>query len=527
MARKFVCTATEPVVQTKHGKIRGFILDRTYTFHGIKYANAKRFQPPTAVEDWEGVKDALSYGPICPLLDNPMPSGEILIPHRFWPANENCQFLNIWTRNINKAAKKPVMVWLHGGGFSAGSSIEQVAYDGENLAIYGDVVVVTINHRLNILGYFDMSAFGTQYANSGNAGMADIVQALKWVRDNIEAFGGDPGNVTVFGQSGGGMKVTCLGQIPEAEGLFHRAIVMSGIADMSLSGNADHAEVVREILKELEIDEKDIEKLEKINFAVLARAFNRVSRRMRKEGKMIGWGPHKNDWYIGDPFDVGFSAFSKTVPTMVGTVIAEFGFMPGVPKKNDLSAEQRREVLAKRYGEYTGELISLFKKAYPGKNDLDLMFVDGLFRPATLKYADMKSAVASAPVYSYMFALEFDYDYGKQAWHCSDIPFFFHNSNLVAICNIEGVTGKLEEEMAGAFVAFARSGNPNHKNLVHWPAYTPDNKAVIVFDRVTGIRVDYEKELLALLKKATPPFDMSAMMHTDDEEEEELKAWIY
>ena len=527
MAKKFVCTATEPVVETSKGKIRGFIWDGTYTFHGIKYADAKRFMPPSAVEPWEGVKDALNYGPNCPLLDNPMPSGEVLIPHRFWPAHENCQYLNIWTRSVDKGAKKPVMVWLHGGGFSAGSAIEQVAYDGDNLAAYGDVVVVTVNHRLNILGYLDMSSFGEKYANSVNAGMADLVEALKWVRDNIEAFGGDPGNVTIFGQSGGGMKVTVLGQIPEAEGLFHRAIVMSGIAEMNLGGNADHADVVRGILAELDFKENEVEKLEKVNFAVLAKAFNRVNRKLRKEGKNVGWGPKKNNWYTGDPFDVGFSEFSKTVPTMVGTVIAEFGFMPGPPNKNELSAEQRHAVLKERYGDHTDELIKLFKKAYPGKNEVDLLFVDAMFRPATLKYADIKSGVASAPLYSYMVALEFDYDYGKLAWHCGDIPFFFHNAELIPVCNIEGVTERLEEEMAGAFVAFARSGDPNHKNLIKWPAYKPDNKATIVFDRKTEVRVDYEAELLDLLKKATPPFDMSALRRGDEDDEEELRAWMY
>jgi len=530
MAKKFICTAEEPVVETKNGKIRGFIWDGTYTFHGIKYADAKRFMPPTPVAPWEGIKDALNYGPNCPLLDNPMPSGEVLIPHRFWPANENCQYLNIWSRDVNKSAKKPVMVWLHGGGFSAGSAIEQVSYDGDNLATYGDVVVVTVNHRLNILGYLDMSVFdkkGGKYSNSVNAGMADLVEALKWVRDNIEAFGGDPNNVTIFGQSGGGMKVTVLGQIPEAEGLFHRAIVMSGIAEMNLSGDADHAEVVRGILAELDMKEDEVEKLEKINFAVLAKAFNRVNRKLRKEGKNVGWGPRKNDWYTGDPFEVGFSEFSKTVPTMVGTVVAEFGFAPGTPKKNELSADERRGILKERYKDYTDDLIAAFKKAYPGKNELDLVYIDTMFRPATLKYADIKSGAASAPLYSYMVALEFEYDYGKLCWHCGDIPFFFHNAELVPICNIDGVTERLQEEMAGAFVAFAKGGDPNHKNLCEWTRYTPDNKATLVFDRKTEVRIDYEAELLDLLKKATPPFDFSAMMRRDDEDEEELRAWMY
>ncbi|MBR3544476.1 MAG: carboxylesterase family protein, partial [Oscillospiraceae bacterium] len=228
MARRFYSGA-DTTVMTAEGLLKGFFLDDVYTFHGIKYADAERFQMPTAPQPWEGVKDATNYGYICPVSGEPMPTGEILIPHRFWPANEHCQYLNIWSPTLDGGAKKPVMVWLHGGGFANGSSIEQVAYEGDALAKWGDVVVVTLNHRLNILGYLDMSSFGEKYRNSVNAGMADIVEALRWIRRNIAAFGGDPTNVTLFGQSGGGGKISALLQIPEAAGLFHKAVLMSGI----------------------------------------------------------------------------------------------------------------------------------------------------------------------------------------------------------------------------------------------------------------------------------------------------------
>ena len=212
MARQFLCSEATTVATTK-GKLRGCQLDGTYIFQGIKYADAKRFGMPCPVKPWEGVKDALSYGYVCPLLNQDVPNGELMVPHRYWPMNENCQYLNIWTQSLEKSAKKPVMVWLHGGGFAAGSSIEQVAYDGENMSKYGDVVVVSLNHRLNILGYMNLSGYGEKYANSGNAGSADMVAALRWIHDNIESFGGDPDNVTLFGQSGGGMKVWSLMQI--------------------------------------------------------------------------------------------------------------------------------------------------------------------------------------------------------------------------------------------------------------------------------------------------------------------------
>lgn len=180
---------------------------------------------------WEGIKDASSYGFVCPLLSQDTPSAELLVPHRYWPQDEHCQNLNIWTNSLDKEKKSPVMVWLHGGGYFAGSSIEQVAYDGFNMCMNGDVVVVSVNHRLNVLGYLDLSPFGEKYKNSGNAGHADLVAALGWIHDNIELFGGDPYNVTIFGQSGGGMKVADLMQIADADGLFHRGLIMSGVGD--------------------------------------------------------------------------------------------------------------------------------------------------------------------------------------------------------------------------------------------------------------------------------------------------------
>lgn len=212
-----------PAVSTKAGKVKGYEFDGVHIFKGIPYAQAGRFRMPREVEPWEGVKETASYGFVCPLLTQDTPTGELLVPHRYWPQDENCQNLNVWTTALDKTAKKPVMVWLHGGGYAAGSSIEQAAYDGSNMAVQGDVVVVSVNHRLNILGFLDLSPYGEKYRNSGNAGLADLVAALRWIHDNIEEFGGDPENVTLFGQSGGGMKVTGLMQIPEADGLFHKA----------------------------------------------------------------------------------------------------------------------------------------------------------------------------------------------------------------------------------------------------------------------------------------------------------------
>ncbi len=221
-----------PVAAVRGGKLRGIREGKTYSFLGIRYAEAERFGQPKPVQPWEGTRNAQAFGPCCPIpTQSTVGADELVFPHRFWIQNENCQYLNVWTQNLSPAVKKPVMVWMHGGGFTNGSAIESYAYDGRSLSEFGDVVVVSINHRLNILGTLDLSAYGPEYANSRQTGMADIVASLEWVRDNIEAFGGDPGNVMVFGQSGGGGKVVRLMHMPAAKGLFHKVSAQSGSAN--------------------------------------------------------------------------------------------------------------------------------------------------------------------------------------------------------------------------------------------------------------------------------------------------------
>lgn len=508
MAKKFVCSTTEPIVQTKAGKLRGFILDGTYTFHGIKYADAKRFQMPTEVEPWDGVKDALSYGYVCPMLTQEVPLGEINVPHRYWPKNENCQYLNIWSQTVCPDAKKPVMVWLHGGGFAMGSSIEQVAYDGENMSKYGDVVVVTLNHRLNILGYMDLSPFGEKYANSANAGSADMVAALEWVHDNIVNFGGDPDNVTIFGQSGGGMKVWSLMQTPSADGLFHKGIVQSGLIDGFLTvPQDDGTEIVNAMLKELGYAESDVEKLETVSYDLMGAAYNKVWLTLAKQGSYVGGNPIPNEFYVGDPRVVGFTEHAKTIPVLNGSVMAEFAFGPGVPKKHDLSEDEMKSMIIKKYGDdASDELIALFKKAYPNKNLTDLLVLDSLFRYPSKDFIEKKAAHQESPTFSFMFAYDFPYDDGKPAWHCSEIPFVFHNTGIVPICNIPGVSDKLEDQIFGAWINFARNGNPSHPGLPNWPACKPGDEATMIFDNNCEVKHNFDHELIVLHKKVAPKF---------------------
>ena len=324
--KEFVMNKTAPSVQTPKGKLRGFRYDGVDHFYGIRYAKAKRFQMPEPIAPWEGMKDAGSYGMICPVLSEPMPTGEVMTPHRFWPSSEHCQYLNVWTDRCDPAAKKPVMFWIHGGGYAAGSSIEQVCYDGFNLAKKDGVVVVSVNHRLNAFGYLDLSDFGEKYWNSVNVGMADLVEALRWVKENIAYFGGDPENVTIFGQSGGGGKVTVLGQIPEAENLFQKMIVMSGVIPAGdFNSDCSAKELVLEILKTLRIPEQEVEKLEKVPVPQYIWAVNQAIKTMAAQGKRVNWSPKPNKYYTCDPLEGDFSASSLKKPTIVGSVLAEVG----------------------------------------------------------------------------------------------------------------------------------------------------------------------------------------------------------
>jgi para-nitrobenzyl esterase len=423
------------------------------------------------------------------------------------------------------------MVWLHGGGFADGSSIEQVAYDGENLSKRGDVVVVTINHRLNILGFLDMSSYGEKYANSVNAGMADIVEALRWIHNNISSFGGDPDNVTIFGQSGGGGKVGTLLNIPAAAGLFHRAILMSGVISTLAQGEIDHRPLIDGIMKELNIPADQVELLEEVPYEILIRAYNKVNSDLAEHGFKNGWIPVANDWYLGDPMVVGFSDYAKTVPTMAGTVIAEFSTRNNLEVENRMTEEDKVAAITEKYGEDAPRIIELFKASYPGDDIQTILKIDRLFRPCTVDYIAKKAEESTAPAYLYQFTTTFDIKGGAPAWHCSDIPFVFYNTSLVPSADIENVTEKLEEEMAGAWVSFAYSGNPNHNGMVKWENYTAENKATMVFDANTRCVHDLDSEILEIVERHSNGGTLKDIMVTTAKSNKDTGAskreWIY
>ncbi|WP_130837328.1 carboxylesterase/lipase family protein [Lachnoclostridium sp. Marseille-P6806] len=500
MTKLFASSSDFPVAETAGGKIRGFQYGTTFTFHGIKYADAKRFHAPEPVQPWDGVKDALSYGYVCPLLQQDVPNGEVMVPHRYWPMDENCQYLNIWTQHLGKGAKCPVMVWLHGGGFYAGSSIEQQAYDGDNLSAFGDVVVISLNHRLNILGYLNLEPYGDEYANSGNLGNADIVAALKWIRENIEAFGGDPNNVTLFGQSGGGMKIWTLMQTPEADGLYHKGIIQSGILeDFMHETTTDSRPLVEAMLAELGCESGDVKALETMPYNRLADAYNKVSTDILIQGDYIGGYPIQNDFYLGDPLHVGFTEYAKTVPIIMGSCMGELGFMPDLPGRKQLREEIHR-MLRDKFGDAEKEIAGEFSRAFPGSHLTNLLTYDIFFRKPAIDFIKALSGVSRTNVYSYVFAYEFPYNEGKTAWHCSDIAFCFRNTDKIPISNIPGVSDRLENLMSSAWVNFAASGEPGVCGDITWIPCRADRENTMVFDNA-GCRLapDFDHKLQKLI----------------------------
>lgn len=500
--REFVCTEDVPVVQTDKGKVRGYMIDGTYTFRGIRYARAKRFMPPEPVEEWDGIIDAHDYGYICPEPGRPEPYQDFLLPRRHWPDSEDCQYLNIWTQSLTTDARRPVMVWLHGGGFFAGSSLDLFAYEGEELSRAGDVVVVTLNHRLNLLGFMDLSDYGDQYKDSGNVGMADIIFALKWVRENIDAFGGDPDNVTIFGQSGGGGKVSTLLQMPSADGLYHRAIIQSGVLNNTImrATKAGAMKKTEKIVERLGLTRDTIKQIERLPYRILADAANALALEQTGVPVSVEWAPVPGESYAGDPMDVGFRKESAHIPMIVGSVLKEFLQGP-VGNKAQWSDEQRMAAIRERAGGRTEEIRCLFEQAYPEMDVSYAQAVDTDFRLAAEAFVNRRIRECCAPVYNYIFTFESAFKGGMLIGHSCEIPFVFHNAGFTETCCKSGITERLQEEVSQAWIHFAYSGNPNHKSLPLWKPYSKDEGCCMALGDVTVLKTGhFDRNLVKSLK---------------------------
>ena len=506
LTEQVICNYDDPVAQTKYGKLRGLKSGDTYIFRGIKYANARRFHFPTEPDSWNGIKEAFQYGHVCCELNTPVPHDQFTVPHFFYPQNENCQYLNIWTKHLDSKAKRPVMVWIHGGGWFSGSSVELLAYDGENLAKADDVVVVSLNHRLNVLGYLDLSEYGEEYKDSQNAGLADLVMALKWVNENIAEFGGDPENVTIFGQSGGGEKVVYLMQTPAADNYYQRAIIQSGGPNGIGKDNViEHRKTSKRcaelILHYLGIAPENVKELESVDWYDLAQAtMNAIWTIQNKEGGMVNWRPHPDgEYFMGHPLDFGWRKESLKKPMLVGSVLGEFsgnfGTSIGDGIKNKWSSETICQYKKEMFGDKTSEISEYFQKAYPDRNPADVLFLDTRLRRGCLSFCKSRAA-AGGKTWNWMFNLESPFNYGTVAWHNAEEPYVFRNSAYIEAEYIPGVSEQLENQMAGAWVSFAKTGDPNCDIISDWPAVEGDSVPTMCFDRVTDLRIDHDKELM-------------------------------
>lgn len=499
------------VVPTESGKVRGYIHNGTYTFKGIPYAKAERFMAPTKPDSWTGVRSSTTYGPVCPMDPTTTVNDEIefSFQHNWGYTNENCLSLNVWSPEVNASKKRPVMVWFHGGGFTAGSSVELPSYDGENLTKKGDVVVVTVNHRLNILGFLDLSAYGDKYKNSANAGLMDLVASLQWVKQNIAQFGGDPNNVTIFGQSGGGGKVTSLMNAPSAKGLFHKAIVQSGSYLTSFTEKELTQKVSAALLDELKLQPNQIDSLQHISYERLnaagKKALRKVGESLRAENRPafgLGWGPvHDGNFLPYQPTETAAIELSKNIPLLVGSTKTEFG--PFNPANRVTDMESAKASLQKRMPDKTDAYLAAVKKAYPETaKPSDYMDIDINFRAGAIRQGSQKAAVAgAAPVYMYVFSWSSPVNDGMyKSMHCMEIPFVFDN-----ISRCEEMTGggkeahALADKMSRAWIAFAQTGNPNHKGLPTWPQYNGENGATMIFDNVSQVKNHHDKEVIEIV----------------------------
>jgi len=500
-----------PLVQIAGGKLRGLREGKTLSFLGVRYAEAERFGLPKPVQPWEGTKNAQVWGPACPAPEQTSVSGdELVFPHRYWIANEHCQYLNVWTQNLTPAAKKPVMVWMHGGGFTNGSSMESYAYDGRTLSEFGDVVVVSVNHRLNILGTLDLSAYGSQYANSRYTGTADLVSALQWVQQNIAAFGGDPGNVMIFGQSGGGGKVVRMMHMPAAKGLFHKVSAQSGgnntyrTSDVAASIKAQQA-IAAHTLKHLNLTGDQIDQLKTVPYFTLITAGMAALKSAAQEvGRpMLGWEVIADDQYVMREF----CDWADSIPLMAGAVFSEMQgtLTRGDGRKNEWSQAEIDEKLTAAFKDKKSEVVTEFTQAFPHKKVQDVLYYAAGSRPGVKNLLNRKLEKTTAPVYNYLFAWEYPINGGITSFHCAELAFCFHALSAPQIKTATGggpVALALQDKVSQAWINFAKTGNPSQPSL-EWKPYTKADPQAMVFD-TTSQSVALRDDKLVSLLPASP-----------------------
>lgn len=514
LAKTFAAPSTGdssgPVVETTVGKVRGTTEDKVSAFRGIPYgastAGAGRFMPPQKPQPWTGVKETIELGHRSPQAASGL-IPEVAAVDAQEPSGEDCLMLNVWTPSATPGYKRPVMVWLHGGGFTSGSGGFKI-YDGVNLAGRHDVVVVTINHRLNAFGYLYLADLGgANYANASNVGMLDIVAALQWVRDNISNFGGDPGNVTIFGQSGGGAKVSTLLAMPSAKGLFHRAVIESGASLRGIPRDAAN-QSTEAFLAKVGLKPNQMDQLRNMSVERIVAA---LSGGGPAGAPGLRFGPVLDGKTLPvNPFDPTAPAISATVPLLIGSTQTEVTFFAGqqLDPIDEATARQRVKETYRASDADADKIIAAYKHVDPNISNIDLYLEsasDSFAWTNALTAAERKAALGKAPVYMYYFKWRSLVRDGKlKAMHCMEIPFVFDNPDAG-----KPMTGSGEDRYAlaakvsGAWAAFARSGNPSQKGLA-WPAYDTAKRATMILDDKCEVVNDPRKEVRLALTSLPP-----------------------
>ncbi len=502
-----------PTVETAAGKLRGASEAGICAFKGIPYAASPtgphRFMPPQPAQPWTGVRNALAYSGHAwqaPNRPKRRPALETLLgPADMTEEGEDCLTLNVWTPGLGDAAKRPVMVWLHGGGFGYGSGNRAVT-DGANLARRGDVVVVSVNHRLNIFGFLQLADIGREaWAHSGNAGVLDQVAALRWVRDNVESFGGDPANVTIFGELGGGGKVSVLLAMPSARGLFHRAIIQSGAA-IRVSTRERANALAEAVLKELGVGHNECEQLQTVPAARLLAAIAPASRAVgRSQWPLLDrydFGPvvDGND-LPQQPAEPGAPPTAHDIPLMIGGTREESAFFlanDDAVWNGTLTEAELRERLAAVAGGETDALLAVYRSAMPQASPGDRLIAaltGSNFWIRTVLLAERYAARPRASVYVYSLDWRSPAHNGRvKAHHAMDLPFVFDNTEVADTTAGAPGARELAPRISDTWIAFARNGKPNNPAIPTWPAYTEAGRATMILDATCHVAQDPDRE---------------------------------
>ena len=509
------------VAETRYGKVRGYILRGIHHFLGIPYgadtSGANRFMPPLPPQAWTDVYPAIWWGNTAPQNMENRYANKYSSWRDHWnydDVSEDCLRINVFTPGVGDGRKRPVMLWLHGGGFTNGNGIEQDGYNGENLARFGDIVFCSVNHRLGPLGFTNLAgAGGEKFTASGNVGMLDIVAALSWIRDNIENFGGDPGNVTIMGQSGGGAKVCLLTAMPEAQGLFHKAVVLSG-ASTRAAEKGDTEKLGSYVLREAGLTPRTIDRLQQMPwkeyYAVATSAQQKLSAETAAGGGGMrrGFSPCVDGRILPQhPYFPEAAPTAAPVPMLICSTMNEMAPSWTDASLQDITMEKVAENIRERagfsagFGDKAQEVVDAYARAFPDRKPVEIWSMISSNRRSVVELADAKSKQQS-PVYVSWFCWQpplFDGRIG--AFHCADICFWYYNTDLMLSHTGGGARPrKLSAMMAGSLLQFMKTGDPNGGLLPAWPKYTSANGEVMILDDVCQVQNDPDREA----RKALP-----------------------